>query len=97
MKILTKKDGRVELEKLAIKVIMKNKNEFEVGDIVVEIRALCDEEIELGEIIDVVFNAMDYLLHEGCIDIVARFTYMVDPVKQIQFEQTGKIDSSVSV
>ncbi len=97
MKILTKNDGRVELEKHAIKVIMKNKNEFEVGDIVVEIRALCDEEIELGEIIDVVFNAMDYLLHDGCIDIVGRFTYMVDPVQQILYEQKHGVDSGVSV
>ena len=87
MKMLTKENTKKEIESLALKVMMTKQEEFTFKDIVLSVRALCEDDILTEEIEGVVFDAFEFALSEGYIDFVGQFTYMADPVQQILFLQ----------
>ena len=84
--MLNKKSGKEKLEKLAIELIMSQKDEFNIKDIMMNMRVKCDDSIDMEEIEDVVFNAVEFCLGNGIIDIFDEFSFMVDPIQQINFE-----------
>ena len=86
MKITTK-EKTTKLEQLALNEIMKQADKFALKNILVSLRAICDDDITDEEIEEVVFNALDFAFSEGYIDFVGQFTYIVDPIKQILYFQ----------
>ena len=85
MKMLTKNNSRQDLEKIALDFIMHQQDEFSMKTIIMALRAICDEDIEMSVIDEIVFNAFDYCLTEGYIDVFDQFQYMVDPIKQAEY------------
>ena len=92
MKLLTSKSTRAEIEQMALEQIMSQLDDFTVNQIIKSMRAICDEDIETAVIEEVVFNAIDYCLMEGYIDIYDRFSYLVNPIKQIEFSNSKAVD-----
>lgn len=91
MKITTK-EKNTKLEQLALNEIMKQADKFSLKNIVVSLRAVCDDNVTNEEIEEVVFNALDFAFSEGYIDIYDQYSYMVDPIKQIiYFQQEEKL------
>ena len=89
MEILTSKDGRVALEQRAVKVIMIQKDTFKVNDIMMLLRDCCDDSVDMDQIEEVVYNALEYCIVNNIVDIYDEFSYMVNPVEQILFEQNN--------
>ena len=78
------KEQRIRLEKKAYEIIMCQKNNFTVEEIIEELKKHITIEEEENFVLEIVFNAIDYCLCEGCIDIVDSYSYMVNPVKQAE-------------
>ena len=97
MEMISKEKGREKIEEFALNLIMKKTNQFKLNDIMLEMRALCYYDIETSLIEEIVYNAIDFLMLEGYVDICDSFTLMVDPVKQIEYQETGEIVTVKSV
>ena len=85
MKILKKENDKKELEQTALDLIMNQAEKFSMKSILMALRVVCDDTIELEELEDVIFNALEYCLSVGYIDIYDQFQYMVDPIKQTEY------------
>ena len=86
MKLLSKNNTRKDLENKAYDIIMRQKDTFTLDKIVKKLRSICDEEISNDIVEETVINAFDYCMSQNLIDFVEKYTYMVDPVIQFEYE-----------
>lgn len=83
--MLTKKLSREEVERMAVEQIMFQEEDFTAKDIVQKMRAICDEDVETDEILDVVFQAIDFCLDEKLISQFDGDVYSLNSSKQTAY------------
>ena len=80
--MLTKKNSKEEIERMAFAQIMLQEEDFTAKEIVQKMRAIRDEDVEIDEILDVVFKAIEFCLDEKLISQLDVDIYSTNSDKQ---------------
>ena len=83
---LTNYSKKIEFEKLALKVMINQGDEFCFNDIFQIMKANCEEDVPTEYLIEIVDNAFGFCLNDAYIDIYAAMQYVVNLNKRQEFE-----------
>lgn len=80
----SEREERLTLENRVYSIIMDKKNYFTIKELIKDLTRTVPYEIDYKKILDVVYDAIEFCLSEGIIDIVDSYSYMVNLAKQAE-------------
>lgn len=92
--MLTKR-YREKIEDLAIDQIMTQEGKFNFKKIVLEMRKICSEDVSTDEIIDIVFETIEFCLEEKLISSSEGDKFSIDIKKQTTYFSKNGEDLSL--
>ncbi len=84
--MLTIYSNRIEFEKLVLKVMFDQIDEFNFNDIFEIVKSNCEVGVSIGFLVEIVDNAFEFCLNEAYIDIYSHKYYVVNLNKRKEFE-----------